>query len=342
MPLSVSDRSDNPDLGAVSPIHVASLILLNSIPPNASGCQGESSMASKEPKGWVWTDEEKASTKSWKRRLRTNHDKIAEQLRRFQHSLPALADEAGEAARPVLERARPLLDLVGAIERRRYQGLSPQEVEADLAEVSKGLALWNAFLSRMDVQVAIQAANRRERLARQSAQRATDQAIHQALQHLETPEYAATLDANLKLLMDYTTGVARMTRSLPSSSPAYGDREDEPYLQRLLLIYFVGYACVDDRARIRELREFVAATPSPSFREVLRKALYLLDRASATSSPLLPSNSASLFSLALNSATEGFRSRVEEWRKNELVPRHFGPEHFQLFGISYSLDAHPD
>lgn len=113
--------------------------------------------------GWHWSSEERDTRKKiiWGtiRRLNT----LQEQLRRIQQLLPQFAEIASAALEPALELLKQLKLLDIRNNGRKYQPLSPEEVDEWIREVPQKLELWIELQQSPHFIKAVQERNRETR-----------------------------------------------------------------------------------------------------------------------------------------------------------------------------------
>ena len=85
---------------------------------------GIKKMATKNSRGWIWSQKEKEDAKVWKTWVRNQSKKLKEQVRRFKEFVTDFAEEAANVAQDFLSAANTLLEIDVRCSGRKYQPVS--------------------------------------------------------------------------------------------------------------------------------------------------------------------------------------------------------------------------
>jgi len=307
-------------------------------------------MATREKRGWVWTDAEKQWVKNHKRRWLAEHKSVTTQLERFAKSLPMLLKEVSEAARPLVTAFDDLLRLDGRVDGKKYQHMSPEEArDKDDALTSHRKEL-NAFLGRSDVQQAIGNANKIIRELKRAAHAEKERQLNQLEDLIESPWFDDVVDRHFERILRQTAeygglaqGIAQL--SLPESHPTVDDKTSE----RLILVHFVRYTYEFNPERRGAIQTFLAQ--KLGMKELVRFAIRiclshgLRTRArdgsleSAQRMGLGPSNE---IEILLANAIGGLGGIMKDWLSKGQQPLVIDKKFFAIQGADYSLEAIPE
>lgn len=305
-------------------------------------------MAHLEKRGWVWNSDEKQWLRGSKTKLKRQQRQVSEQVRRFGERLPSLAKEASRVAQPFLDTAKVLLSLGGRTGDRKYQPMSPDDAKTKLEDAERALVAYADFTSREDVRDAIAEANKRTRTKEREFKKEVRQAKQQILDQLDSAEFDATMDAQVSELMKSAETTAALAQSLLRE---YGQPADLPILQRFVLVKFVIQAHEFSPDRRDEMRRFVHSGQIPGIRDVLKQTLHLLIRDDATHKlrhaarglPKLEFLDPEVEMVAyVQSAFTALLAEIDDWQEKGISPKDISREHFELFGVDYSLLGMPD
>lgn len=285
-------------------------------------------MATRESRGWVWTDSERESIKTWQRKLQNRHDTLViEQLRRYQRDLPQFVADAEAAAKPFLDACRPLLALNGRRAGRKFQAISPEEAQAALASLAAKFQVWAEFTNRPEVVAAIRSFNAEQRaLERRDTE--------QLAAALASPDFTRVIDARTRQVEEYIE-LAVVALLLPGDDYEEADRVA---LRRLALVHVIRLASSDSDLRRAAVARLVAAEPPPPLEVVLRAALDRLVRDTAAAhlkgKARLPVD---VIAALLSGASFRLGHSVAGWRRAGVRPRDLPASCFALLGVDYSV-----
>lgn len=320
-------------------------------------------MATREHKGWIWTQEEKQWIKTWERDVQTQYRRLIEQVERFQKAVPGFLEEAAKTAQPFLAEAEGLLTFAQGAARRKYQQLSPNEAKQKLSDVHAHLAAWSEFIGRPDVQAAIRDANRQIDAQKRTQQKQRREARAQMDQKFKTPEFAQELDGYVSLLFEETNEMAaRLQNLFPAYIPNRGNinfyqkpfdaSPDRPILrqrlQRLLVVTFIRTLYQFSSDVRKAIEPFVHRQPAPNLREVARLTLsqaiqdHWNDFLFATSGSGLRMSIHDFFMVHLLMVFDGLLQSIGEWRKQGIASLPISSDYFTILGVDYSLAAHSE
>jgi hypothetical protein len=302
-------------------------------------------MATQETRGWIWTQQEKDSVTTWKTEVRKHQNRIAEQTKRFRESVPEYASEAAAVSKPFLDLAQELVTFTEGVQRRKYQPFSPETVNEMLNEMRLRLEEWLAFMHGPDVRNAIADANKRIGAQRRAVQKQQRNARKEREELLHSEQFTGILDGHVSYLVKAAADMAALARAMHHSGP-FGEEEDVPILERLLLIHFVRSTYESRPANRAALAAFISSTPKPTMEAVLKRAVYLL----VEDLLLNPSELHTLLhtvwvlekvTLYFTVTFQTFWGTIVVWQKEMLTPKSLDHNLFTILGNDYSLESQP-
>lgn len=234
--------------------------------------EDEKTMATQEKRGWCWTSEENDWIKTWHRNIRTQHNQLTEQLKRYKSSLPMFYQEVSRIGVPLLKTIETLLSLNRD---RIYQSISPEEAASTLNEVHKLTELLSNFIKRPDVQTAIREFNRKVETQKSDLKKKSKDDERRIIEYLNSQEFSGVLDTYVLQITKHTDILCSLNR------PDYGvdtDRDDQRIIQRLAQILFIR--CVscywENSSKDEELIQFLTTHSNITINAVLKQIIYIM------------------------------------------------------------------
>jgi hypothetical protein len=294
-------------------------------------------VATQEKRGWTWNPEEKAAIASWRSEVLRKAKAFGEQRERLPHLLPRFAGEVTTLLDPLLSTSKALLALR---QERKYLPISPEEAARRFADMRAQEAAWAAFLRRADVQDAIEEVNREQRAARRQQRQAQARALLGVARELETEHFAEMLRASCQRI----TEVLGATVALGIITTGFGDKKDQPVLERLGLIFFIRAAAAYHRDLKSAVAEYVRSQPMCSIDDLCHFVVTRVAKDQLVADvrgSLIASGPQAAFTLLARDAGSALIAGMRKWKAEGLTPVTLPPTLFTIGGVDFSLARRP-
>lgn len=133
--------------------------------PPASSRTAAAAMATKQSPDYIWSEDDIAWLKQFRRPLQNRFRKISDMVSFVQNHIPQFAEQVSKAAQPAIEAAEQLLKVDVSKNHRKYQPISPDRARQLLDAFNRGAPEWNTLLCSPEFFAAHRDAARRIRFA---------------------------------------------------------------------------------------------------------------------------------------------------------------------------------